>query len=84
MDKALEQMSGKFTRIDLYNKAVSDGGGEIKSGTYAPIFAKLVKRDKIVLVEGTPGQQGSLYMKAGEVGLPAESPQAEQDEKLFF
>lgn len=83
VSRALGQMIGKFSRSDLYEKTMSDGMGDIKRGTYSPIFSKLVNRKKIVCVEGSPGQKGSMYAKASEAGTPVESPTTERDEKLF-
>ncbi len=79
----LDNITGRFSRSELYKSASNDGGGPIAPGTFANIFSKLIKRKQIVLVEGAPGQRDSVYMKTNEANVLAESSTSEQGSAPF-
>ncbi len=62
----LNNMRGRFLRSELYRNAANDGHGPIAPGTFANIFAKLIKRKGIFCVEGEYGQRNAVYLKADE------------------
>jgi hypothetical protein len=64
--KALANMHGEFTRSQLLAEAEGDGKGELGTGTFGSIFSKLLKKQRIQCVKGTPGQRDSLYLKSSE------------------
>jgi hypothetical protein len=66
VNKALVAIRGEFTRSQLLAQAEGDGKGEIISAVYSSIFAKLLKKQRIECVQGSPRQRDSLYMRAGE------------------
>jgi hypothetical protein len=71
----LNNMKGRFLRSELYKNAANDGHGPIAPGTFANIFAKLIKRKAIFCVEGEYGQRNAVYLKADEYEkLNTESP----------
>jgi|GEM_PF-4926414 len=74
----LENIQGSFTRSELYKNASNDGNGAIAPGTFANIFSKLVKRGHVLCVTGALGQRDSVYMKADEANVQAESSPANQ------
>lgn len=62
---AIEQMNAEFSTGELKEKINNDGSGkEIKKGTFAGIFADLIKEQKIIVVKERKGNQGGVYLKA--------------------
>jgi hypothetical protein len=62
---AIQQMNAEFSTGELKEKIYNDGNGkEIKKGTFAGIFADLIKEQKIIVVQERKGSQGGLYLKA--------------------
>lgn len=71
----LETMDGNFSRRDLHDRANNDGKGkEIADGSFAPLFAKLLKSGKVVVVQKSKGRQEGIYRKSGQKELHLESP----------
>jgi hypothetical protein len=66
VDKALAAIHGEFTRSQLLAEIGADGRGEISGATYRSIFSKLLKKQRILCVKGSPHQQDSLYLKSSE------------------
>jgi hypothetical protein len=64
--RALVTMRGEFTRSQLLAETEGDGKGDIGSGTYSNIFSRLLKKQRIECVKGSPSQRDSLYMKRGD------------------
>ena len=61
--RALAAIEGEFTRSQLLAQAEGDGKGEILSAAYTGIFSRLLKKNRIQCVKGTPRQRDSLYMR---------------------
>lgn len=77
---SLKEVSGRFTRSELYEKAENDGNGKIAKGTFASIFSKLMQRGVITLVEGKFGSRTAVYMKTDEYeALQQQNPTPEPD-----
>ncbi len=76
---ALREMSGRFTRSELYERAENDGNGEIAKGTFASIFSKLMQRGFITLVEGKFGNRTAVYMRTEEYNAQKQNPTPEPD-----
>lgn len=62
----LNNMQGRFLRSELYKNSSNDGHGPIAPGTFANIFAKLIKRKLIYCVDGETGQRNAVFLKADE------------------
>lgn len=67
IDKALSAIKGEFTRSQLLAEAEGDGKGAMGAGSFSSAFSRLLKKQRIVCVKGTPSQRDSLYMKSSEV-----------------
>lgn len=78
---ALNELNGRFSRSELFEKARKDGHGDIARGTFANIFSKLIKRNQIVCVEGVVGQRSAIYMKTKEY---EESKASQPQEQPIF
>lgn len=62
---ALQEMNAEFSTGELKEKINNDGSGnEIKRGTFAGIFANLIKDQKIIVVQERKGSQGGRYLKS--------------------
>jgi len=62
---ALQETNAEFSTGQLKEKVNNDGSGkEIKRGTFAGIFADLIKEEKIIVVQERKGSQAGLYIKA--------------------
>ena len=62
---ALQEMDPKFSTGELKEKINNDGTGkEIKKGTFAGIFADLMKTRKIIVLQERKGSQGGVYKKS--------------------
>ena len=72
VNAVLDNISGRFTRTELYKMAAGDGKGPIAPGTFANIFSKLIKRNKVICVEGAFGKRDSVYMKSDRNQAPSE------------
>jgi hypothetical protein len=70
--RALGRLSGKFSRIAVFNEANSDGLAEININTFGGIFAELVKNGIIKEVDESSGSQPGTYMNAGEYEIMKE------------
>jgi hypothetical protein len=66
VDKALAIIRGEFTRSELLAETEGDGKGGIGTGTFSNIFSRLLKREYIQCVKGSPGRRDSLYVRSGE------------------
>jgi hypothetical protein len=66
IDKALSVIRGEFTRSQLLAEAEGDGKGAMGSGSFSSAFSRLLKKQRIMCVKGTPSQRDSLYMKSSE------------------
>lgn len=67
VEAALKTMDGEFSSRELKEKASNDGyGKEIKRGTFAGIFADLLKDQKIIVLQERKGNQGGLYLKVDQ------------------
>jgi hypothetical protein len=66
VNKALVAIRGEFTRSQLLAETEGDGKGGIGAGTYSNIFSRLLKKQRIQCVKGSPDQRDSLYMRSGE------------------
>jgi hypothetical protein len=66
VSRALTAMSGEFTRSELLAETGADGKGDINSKTYNDIFSRLLKKQHIECVKGSPSQRDSLYVKSNE------------------
>lgn len=65
---ALQGMEGEFSTGELKEKINSDASGkEIKKGTFAGIFADLIKEKKILVVQKRKGNQGGRYLKSDQI-----------------
>jgi hypothetical protein len=64
VDRALATMSGEFTRSELLAETAADGRGDIPGKTYGHIFSRLLKKQHIECVKGSPSQRDSLYVKS--------------------
>jgi hypothetical protein len=73
VNKALSNMRGEFTRSQLLAEVEGDGKGDIGGGTFNTIFSRLLKKQHVECVKGSPGQRDSLYMRSGEKKI-AETP----------
>jgi hypothetical protein len=74
---ALQEMNEEFYSRELFEKANSNGyGKEIKRGSFAPIFADLIKNRKIIVVKEPKGNQGGIYRKAAQQETQSESSPA--------
>jgi hypothetical protein len=67
IDKALSAIRGEFTRSQLLAEAEGDGKGAMASGSFSSVFSRLLKKQRILCVKGTPSQRDSLYMKSSEI-----------------
>jgi hypothetical protein len=66
IDKALSVIRGEFTRSQLLAEAEGDGKGAMGSGSFSSAFSRLLKKQRIICVKGTPSHRDSLYMKSSE------------------
>jgi hypothetical protein len=66
VNKALATVHGEFTRSQLLAETECDGKGSIDTAAYSNIFSRLLKRQDIQCVNGSPRQRDSLYMRSGE------------------
>ncbi|HAR96400.1 MAG TPA: hypothetical protein DCR97_10630 [Deltaproteobacteria bacterium] len=64
VDRALATMSGEFTRSELLAETAADGKGDIPGKTYSHIFSRLLKKQHIECVKGSPSQRDSLYVRS--------------------
>jgi hypothetical protein len=64
--RALSTMRGEFTRSQLLAETEGDGKGDIGSGTYSNIFSRLLKKQRVECVKGSPSQRDSLFMRSGD------------------
>jgi hypothetical protein len=69
VNKALATIHGQFTRSELLAETEGDGKGDISGGTFSNIFSRLLKKERIQCVKGSPGQRDSLYVRGGEKRL---------------
>jgi len=70
----LNKIDEPFTRGKVKGLIAAEAGVEIKTGTFAPIFADLVKKGEIVEI-GQQGDSRALLYKRGSVNVPAEPSQ---------
>jgi hypothetical protein len=61
--RALAAIEGEFTRSQLLAQTEGDGKGEIPSAVYTGIFSKLLKKNRLQCVKGSPRQRDSLYTR---------------------
>jgi hypothetical protein len=61
--RALVAIEGEFTRSQLLAQTEGDGKGEIPSAVYTSIFSKLLKKNRLQCVKGSPRQRDSLYAR---------------------
>ena len=66
VNEALAAIHGEFTRSQLLTQVESDGKGGIDGRAYGNAFSKLLKKQRIQCVKGSPRQRDSLYMRSGE------------------
>lgn len=61
---ALQEIDQDFSTGEFKEKINNDGNGnEIKRGTFAGLFAKLIKEGKLIVVQERKGNQGGVYRK---------------------
>jgi hypothetical protein len=64
MNTALSKMLGVFTRQQLFEEILSDGGIEVSGKSIAPVFSKFVNDGKILVVTCNVGKKAGTYQKA--------------------
>jgi hypothetical protein len=64
INAALEKVNGQFTRKELFQMALDDGGVSVAKGSLAAIFSDLVKKNIIIVVKEAMGKTAGIYKKA--------------------
>jgi hypothetical protein len=64
INAALEKVNGQFTRKELFQMVLNDGGNNVAIGSLAAVFADLVKKNIIIVVKEAMGKTAGIYKKA--------------------
>jgi hypothetical protein len=78
MNLALSKTRGEFSRKQLFQMILTDGGVQVADGSLAAVFADLVKNKTIVAVKESVGKTAGVYRKAEELRSRAESSPASE------